>query len=102
MGFPIADAFNGNLARLTRDQQKAVKKTAFKLSMSLAAPGLCFQKLGQGEGQKLLVGAGQHRDLDHRARTAASLWWMHGHCSRGNPNGMFQFWKGLSLHDAFG
>jgi hypothetical protein len=45
MGFPIADTFTESLARLTGDEQKAVKTTAFDLQMNAASPGLSFHKL---------------------------------------------------------
>jgi UvrD-like helicase C-terminal domain/AAA domain len=45
MEFRIADTFTGSLARLTGDEQKAVKTTAFDLQMNSAHPGLSFHKL---------------------------------------------------------
>jgi len=45
MGFLIADTFTESLARLTGDEQKAVKTTAFDLQMNAASPGLSFHKL---------------------------------------------------------
>lgn len=45
MEFRIADTFTDSLARLTGDEQKAVKTTAFDLQMNPAAPGLSFHKL---------------------------------------------------------
>ncbi|MBE7465622.1 MAG: DEAD/DEAH box helicase [Planctomycetes bacterium] len=45
MDFRIADTFTDSLARLTGDEQKAVKTTAFDLQMNPAAPGLQFHKL---------------------------------------------------------
>jgi hypothetical protein len=45
MNFVIADTFTGSLARLTGDEQKAVKTTAFDLQMNPANPGLSFHKL---------------------------------------------------------
>ena len=43
--FRIADTFTDSLARLTGDEQKAVKTTAFDLQMNPASPGLSFHKL---------------------------------------------------------
>src|SRR4029453_14843310 len=43
--FLIADTFSDSLARLTGDEQKAVKTTAFDLQMDPTAPGLSFHKL---------------------------------------------------------
>ena len=45
MEFRIADTFTDSLARLTGDEQKAVKTTAFDLQMNSASPGLSFHKL---------------------------------------------------------
>jgi mRNA-degrading endonuclease RelE of RelBE toxin-antitoxin system len=45
MEFRIADSFTDSLARLTGDEQKAVKTTAFDLQMNPASPGLSFHKL---------------------------------------------------------
>ena len=43
MDFLIADTFTGSLARLTGQEQKAVKTTAFDLQLKLTSPGLGFQ-----------------------------------------------------------
>jgi len=45
MEFRIADTFTASLARLTADEQKAVKTTAFDLQVNPAHPGLPFHKL---------------------------------------------------------
>ena len=45
MQFRIADTFTSSLARLTGDEQKAVKTTAFDLQMNPANPGMSFHKL---------------------------------------------------------
>jgi mRNA-degrading endonuclease RelE of RelBE toxin-antitoxin system len=45
MDFLIADTFTDSLARLTGDEQKAVKTTAFDLQVNPAGPGLSFHKL---------------------------------------------------------
>ncbi|MCC6198348.1 MAG: DEAD/DEAH box helicase [Burkholderiales bacterium] len=45
MNFRIADTFTGSLARLTAEEQKAVKTTAFDLQVNPAHPGLSFHKL---------------------------------------------------------
>jgi mRNA-degrading endonuclease RelE of RelBE toxin-antitoxin system len=43
--FRIADTFTDSLARLTGDEQKAVKTTAFDLQLNPANPGMQFHKL---------------------------------------------------------
>src|SRR3989338_1969540 len=45
MNFLIADSFTGSLARLTGEEQKAVKTTAFDLQMNPVNPGMSFHKL---------------------------------------------------------
>ncbi len=45
MDFLIADTFTDSLGRLTGDEQKAVKTTAFDLQMNPANPGMQFHKL---------------------------------------------------------
>lgn len=45
MEFRIADTFTASLARLTGDEQKAVKTTAFDLQLNPASPGMRFHKL---------------------------------------------------------
>jgi mRNA-degrading endonuclease RelE of RelBE toxin-antitoxin system len=47
MEFRIADTFTDSLARLTGDEQKLAKMTAFDLQLNLAGPGLQFHKLDQ-------------------------------------------------------
>lgn len=45
MDFRIADTFTDSLARLTGDEQKAVKTTAFDLQLNPANPGMSLHKL---------------------------------------------------------
>src|SRR5881396_3603013 len=45
MDFRIADTFTDSLARLTGDEQKAVKTTAFDLQLNPSQPGLQLHKL---------------------------------------------------------
>src|SRR5215471_18555543 len=49
MEFRIADTFTDSLARLTGEEQKAVKTTAFDLQMNAASPGLSFHKLDKAK-----------------------------------------------------
>lgn len=49
MQFRIADSFTDSLVRLTGDEQKAVKTTAFDLQMNPANPGLSFHKLDRAK-----------------------------------------------------
>jgi hypothetical protein len=47
--FRIADTFTDSLARLTGEEQKAVKTTAFDLQMNPASPGLSFHRLDKAK-----------------------------------------------------
>src|SRR6476660_7836751 len=52
MTFLIADTFTDSLARLTVDEQKAVKTTAFDLQMDPSAPGFNFHKLDKAKDKR--------------------------------------------------
>ena len=47
--FRIADTFTESLARLTGEEQKAVKTTAFDLQVNPANPGMRFHKLDKAK-----------------------------------------------------
>ena len=49
MDFLIADTFTDSLARLTGDEQKAVKTTAFDLQVNPLSPGMSFHKLDKAK-----------------------------------------------------
>lgn len=49
MDFRIADTFTDSLTRLTGDDQKAVKTTAFDLQLNPANPGFSFHKLDKAK-----------------------------------------------------
>ena len=49
MEFRIADTFTDSLARLTGEEQKAVKTTAFDLQLNPASPGMSFHKLDKAK-----------------------------------------------------
>ncbi len=49
MNFRIADTFTDRLARLTGNEQKAVKTTAFDLQMNPAGPGMSFHKIDRAK-----------------------------------------------------
>lgn len=51
MNFLIADTFTDSLARLTGEEQKAVKTTAFDLQLNPANPGMSFHKLDKAKDQ---------------------------------------------------
>jgi superfamily I DNA/RNA helicase/mRNA-degrading endonuclease RelE of RelBE toxin-antitoxin system len=49
MNFRIAETFTDSLAKLTGDEQKSVKTTAFDLQLSPANPGMQFHKLDKAK-----------------------------------------------------
>ncbi|WP_122490506.1 3'-5' exonuclease [Pseudomonas viridiflava] len=49
MDFRIADTFSDSLARLTGEEQKAVKTTAFDLQLTPPNPGMSFHKLDKAK-----------------------------------------------------
>jgi mRNA-degrading endonuclease RelE of RelBE toxin-antitoxin system len=51
MDFRFADTFIDSLARLSGDEQKAVKTTAFDLQLNPARPGMSFHKLDRAKDQ---------------------------------------------------
>ena len=60
-GLPHADTFTDSLARLTGDEQKAVKTTAFDLQLHRASPGLSLHKLDKAKDKNfwsVQVGSG--------------------------------------------
>ncbi len=73
MEFRIADTFTDSLARLTGDEQKVVKTTAFDLQINPANPGMSFHKLDRAKDKNFWsVRAGSDiRLIVHRS--AASL-----------------------------
>jgi hypothetical protein len=52
MDFRIADTFTDSLARLTGDEQKAVKTTAFDLQLDPANPGMSFHRLDKPKDKR--------------------------------------------------
>src|SRR5688572_14767617 len=45
MEFLIADTFTSSLGKLTNEEQKAAKTTAFELQMNPAQPGMSFERV---------------------------------------------------------
>ncbi len=73
MEFLIADTFTDSLTRLTGDEQKAVKTTAFDLQVNAANPGLAFHKLDKARDKNFwsIRASADVRLIVHR--TPASL-----------------------------
>ena len=49
VNFRIADTFTDSLARLTGDEQKAIKTTAFDLQLNPASPGMISESFHLAE-----------------------------------------------------
>lgn len=52
MQFRIADTFTDSLAKLTGEEQKAVKTTAFDLQLNPDNPGMQFHRRDNAKGKK--------------------------------------------------
>ena len=52
MNFRIADTFTDSLSKLTNEEQKSVKTTAFDLQMNPANPGMQFHKLEKAKDKR--------------------------------------------------
>lgn len=62
MVFRIADTFSDNLAKLTNQEQKAVKTAAFDLQMNPVSPGLSMHRVDRTK-DKFFWTARVNRDL---------------------------------------
>src|ERR1700693_4305716 len=81
MEFRIAGTFTESLARLTSDEQKAAKTTAFDLQMNPASPGMQFHKLGRARDKNfwsVRVG-GDLRLIVHRSEASLLLCYVGHH-----------------------
>jgi mRNA-degrading endonuclease RelE of RelBE toxin-antitoxin system len=81
MQFLIADTFTDSLARLTADEQKAVKTTAFDLQTNPAHPSLKFHRLDKAKDKNFWsVRAGRDvRLVVHRSDSALALVYVDHH-----------------------
>jgi hypothetical protein len=81
MQFRIADTFTGSLGRLTGDEQKAVKTTAFDLQLNPASPGMSFHRLAKAKDKGFWsVRAGTDlRLIVHRAEDSLLLCYVDHH-----------------------
>jgi mRNA-degrading endonuclease RelE of RelBE toxin-antitoxin system len=79
--FRIADTFTESLARLTGDEQKAIKTSAFDLQLNPANPGLSFHKLDKAK-DKNFWSVRVNRDVRlivHRSDTSLLLCYVDHH-----------------------
>ena len=75
MEFRIADSFTDSLARLTVDEQKAVKTTAFDLQVNPEQPGLRFHRLDKARDKAFwsVRASGDIRLIVHRSDASLLL-----------------------------
>ena len=75
MEFRIADSFTNSLARLTGDEQKAVKTTAFDLQVNPEQPGLRFHRLDKARDKAFwsVRASGEIRLIVHRTDSSLLL-----------------------------
>ena len=81
LDFRIADTFTDSLARLTGDEQKLVKTTAFDLQLKPANPGMQFHKLDKAKDKNfwsVRVGA-DLRLIVHKSETSLLLCYVDHH-----------------------
>ena len=81
MEFRIADTFTDSLARLTGDEQKAAKTTAFDLQLNPASPGLSFHKLDKAKDKNFwsVRVSGDLRVIVHKTRHSLMLCYVDHH-----------------------
>src|SRR5271168_1547559 len=87
MEFRIADTFTDSLAKLTGDEQKAVKTTAFDLQLNPAHPSLQFHKLEKAKDRRFwsIRVSSDVRLIVHRTDTSVLL------CYVGHHDGAYQW-----------
>ena len=81
MDFRIADTFTDSLTRLTGEEQKAVKTTAFDLQLNPASPGLSFHKLDRARDKNFwsVRVSGDIRLIVHRTEASLLLCYVDHH-----------------------
>ena len=81
MEFRIADTFTDSLAKLTGEEQKAVKTTAFDLQMNPANPGMQFHKLDKAKDKRFwsVRVSSDIRLIVHRTATSLLLCYANHH-----------------------
>src|SRR6267378_304794 len=81
MDFRISDTFTDSLARLTGDEQKAVKTTAFDLQINPANPGMQFHKLNKAKDKNFwsVRVSGDIRLIVHRSEASLLLCYVGHH-----------------------
>jgi mRNA-degrading endonuclease RelE of RelBE toxin-antitoxin system len=81
MEFRIADTFTDSLAKLTGEEQKAVKTTAFDLQLNPANPGMSFHKLDKAKDKNFwsVRVSSDIRLIVHKTSTSLLLCYVNHH-----------------------
>src|SRR5436309_3486079 len=81
MEFRIADTFTDSLARLTGEEQKTVKTTAFDLQLNPANPSMSLHRLEKPKDKKFwsVRVSGDLRLIVHRSETSLLLCYVDHH-----------------------
>ena len=81
MDFRIADTFTDSLARLTDQEQKAVKMTAFDLQLNPVSPGMSFHRLNKSRDKNFWAVrvSGDIRLIVHKSETSLLLCYVGHH-----------------------
>jgi len=81
MEFLIADTFTDSLARLTGEEQKVAKTTAFDLQLNPASPGMSFHKLDKAKDKNFwsVRVSGDLRVIVHRTQRSLMLCYVDHH-----------------------
>ncbi|MDZ4857028.1 MAG: 3'-5' exonuclease [Nitrospirota bacterium] len=81
MDFRIADTFTDSLSRLTGEEQKAVKTTAFDLQLNPANPGMSFHKLDKSKDKNFwsVRVSGNIRLIVHKTQSSLLLCYVDHH-----------------------
>lgn len=81
MNFRIADTFTDSLARLTGEEQKAVKMTAFDLQLNPVSPGMRFHRLDKAKDKNFwsVRASGDLRLIVHKGEASLLLCYVGHH-----------------------
>ena len=81
MDFRIADTFTDSLTRLTGEEQKVVKTTAFDLQLNPANPGMSFHKLDKSKDKNFwsIRVSGDIRLIVHKTQSSLLLCYVDHH-----------------------
>lgn len=99
MEFRIADTFTDSLAKLTGEEQKAVKTTAFDLQMNPAHPGMQLHKIDRAKDPNFwcIRVSRDIRLIIHRTERSLLLCYVNHHVFRGGAQGLLGGKQGVDF-----